>query len=251
MIQRYLQTGLCLVIGSVVLVSQSVHKHIQISSDIELIKISDHAYVHVSYAALPGFGRFPSNGLVFVQGNEAFLFDTPVTDSLTKTLVSWIQDSLHVNIVGFVPNHWHNDCMGGLSYLQSLGVESYANQRTIDSAQAKHLPVPAHGFQDSTHLQLGDKEIDCYYFGPAHSTDNIVVWIPSEKILFAGCMAKSMSSTDLGNTADGNLIEYPRTIEKVLQRFPDAAVVIPGHGSFGGLELLTHTENLCRAPHAK
>jgi len=226
--------------------SQDNYKRIKISIDIELIKLSENAYVHVSYSDFPKFGRFPSNGLIFINGSEAFLFDTPATDSLTMDLVSWIKDSLKLKIVGFVPNHWHNDCIGGLEYLKNQKIESYANQMTIDIAKANNLPVPANGFKDSLLLQLGDKLIKCYYFGAAHSLDNIVVWIPSEQILFPGCMIKSVNSKDLGNTVDGDLIAYPKTIDKLIDRFPMAKIVIPGHGQFGGFELIMHTKELSK-----
>jgi metallo-beta-lactamase class B len=226
--------------------SQNNYKRIKISNDIELIKLSENAYIHVSYSDFPKFGRFPSNGLIFINGNEAFLFDTPATDSLTMDLVSWIRDSLKLKIVGFVPNHWHNDCIGGLVYLKNQRIDSYANQMTIDIAKANNLPVPANGFKDSLQLQLGDKLIKCYYFGAAHSLDNIVVWIPSEQILFPGCLIKSVNSKDLGNIVDGDLIAYPKTIDKLINRFPTAKIVIPGHGQFGGYELIKHTKELSK-----
>ena len=91
---------------------------------------------------------------------------------------------------------------------------------------------------------LGDKPIKCYYFGAAHTLDNIVIWIPSDQILFAGCMVKSLESPDLGNTVDGNLNSYPKTIDKLIEEFPTAKFVIPGHGQFGGIELLKHTKEL-------
>jgi metallo-beta-lactamase class B len=227
--------------------SQTTYKHFPVSKDIELIRLSDNAYVHVSWYTFARFGRVPCNGLVFINKKEAFLFDTPVTDSMTKTLVSYLRDSLKVNPVGFVPNHWHSDCMGGLAYLQSQKIETYANQMTIEIAKSNKLPVPEHGFRDSLQLHVGDKLIECYYLGAAHSLDNIVVWIPSEKVLFAGCMVKSMESKDLGNTVDGDLKAYPQTINLLLAKFPTAKIVIPGHGAFGGLELIKHTRNLISA----
>jgi metallo-beta-lactamase class B len=226
--------------------SQVNYKHIKISDDIELIKLSENAYVHVSYSDLPKYGRFSSNGLVFINGGEAFLFDTPITDSLTKILVTWLNDSMKLKIVGFVPNHWHNDCMGGLGYLKSQGIESYANQMTIDIAKSKNLPVPDHGFKDSLDLMLGDKMIKCYYFGAAHSLDNVVVWIPSEQILFAGCMIKSINSKDLGNMVDGDLSSYHNTINKLMNKFQTVKFVIPGHGPFGGFGLIKHTGELLK-----
>ncbi len=224
--------------------SQIDYKKIHVSKDIELIKLSENVYIHVSYSDIPKYGRYPSNGLIFIDNSEAFLFDTPMTDSLTMDLVAWLTDSMKLKIVGFVPNHWHDDCMGGLGFLQKQKIESYANQMTIDIAKSKNLPIPSHGFKDSIQLELGDKLINCYYFGAAHSLDNIVVWIPSEQILFAGCMIKSINSKDLGNTVDGDLIAYPKTIDKLINKFPTVKIVIPGHGPFGGFDLIQHTRNL-------
>lgn len=224
--------------------SQVPIKRIKINNDLEIIQLTQNTYIHISYANFTGYGRVASNGVIFTEGTKAFLFDTPPTELLTKQLVDWIERSMNFKIIGFVPNHWHSDCIGGLKYLQTIGVESYANQITIDIAKAKNLPVPKHGFKDSLTLNIGNREIKCYYFGAAHSMDNIVVWIPSEQVLFAGCMVKELKSKNLGNTVDGDLVGYPQTIEKVLQKFPEAKIVIPGHGDFGGINLITHTKEL-------
>jgi metallo-beta-lactamase class B len=221
--------------------SQPDHQRIRISDDLELIKISENAFLHVSFSESEVYGRFSSNGLIFINNGDAFLFDTPATNSLTRVLTDYLTDSLKLKIVGFVPNHWHSDCMGGLAYLKSIGIESWASQKTIDIANKMDLPLPAHGFSDSLILEIGDKTIECYYPGPGHSTDNIVVWIQSEKILFAGCMIKDMKSTGLGNTTDSDLAKWPVTIEKVISRFGNAKIVIPGHGQHGDAGLLKHT----------
>lgn len=226
--------------------SQPRYQSVRISEDLELIRISENAYIHVSYAEVPGMGRVSANGLIFISGHEAFLFDTPWDDSLTKELYDWITGPMGLEIAGFVPNHWHKDCLGGLGFLQSRNVESYANRMTIDLAKLNNLPVPGHGFTDSLLLKCGDQQIECYYPGAAHSMDNIVVWIPAEKILFAGCMVKSLDAKNLGNTADGDLDAYPETLEKLIRKFPDAKIVIPGHGLSGGLELILHTIELTR-----
>lgn len=242
---RAIITLLCLYIATVNYAQ--THTQIKVNNDITLVKISDNAFIHISYTNDTQFGRFPSNGLILINNNEAFLFDTPITILQTEELVDFITDSLKLKIIGFVPNHWHNDCTGGLDYLKKIGVKTYANQLTIDILKQKGQIYPDGGFKDSLQLFLGDKEILCYYLGAAHSMDNIVVWIPSEKTLFAGCMAKSTNSTNLGNTVDGDLKTYPITIKKVIDKFPYAKMVIPGHGNFGGIELLTHTLKLSKS----
>lgn len=228
------------------LMSQPVNDTIKINDDLQLIRLSPAVWMHVSFANVPGYGRVSGNGIVYVNGNEAFLFDTPWTDSLTKDLVLWLKEKMGIKIAGFVPNHWHNDCIGGLGWIKSQKIVSYANRMTVDLAKAGNLPVPDNSFSDSVNLKLGDKIIECYYPGPAHSTDNIVVWLPSERILFAGCMVKSIDAPNLGNISDGDIKAYSSTLEKVSARYSGAMIVVPGHGSPGGRELIAHTMELAK-----
>jgi menaquinone-dependent protoporphyrinogen IX oxidase len=115
---------------------------------------------------------------------------------------------------------------------------------TVDILKEKGLPVPQQGFKDSLSLKLNDIEVYCYYLGAGHSTDNIVAWIPSEQILFGGCMVKDLNSKELGNLSDAKTEEWPETIQKVIAKFPDVKTIIPGHGRIGGVELLNHTKEL-------
>jgi metallo-beta-lactamase class B len=225
---------------------QTQFETIEVSKDIDLIKLTENVYIHISYFNSEQYGRFPSNGMIYIQDDEAFLFDTPMTEKLTRDLISFITDSMKINIKGFIPNHWHNDCIGGLEYLNQLGINSYANQITIEIADLKHLPLPKNGFKDSLTIKFGNNEIVCKYLGAGHSTDNIVIWLPSEKILFGGCMVKEMNSTGLGNIEDADLDQWPETIKKVTKEFSDANYIIPGHGKIGGIELLAHTLELLK-----
>ncbi|MDR2982957.1 MAG: subclass B1 metallo-beta-lactamase [Puniceicoccales bacterium] len=236
---------LIVLIQSAVL-SQADYQRIKVSDDIEVIKLSEKAYVHVSVSEMEGFGKVASNGLLLVDQGEAFLFDTPVTNEQTEALAKWITNSLHARIIKFVPTHWHQDCMGGLAYLHKQGVESYANVKTVEIAKTKRLPQPNHSFSDALTLRLHGTEALCWFPGGGHAVDNIIVWIPSEKILFGGCMVKDAKATSLGNVADGDLHAWPKTIAAVQGRFPEARIIIPGHGEIGGQELLTHTRELLK-----
>jgi len=48
-------------------------------------------------------------------------------------------------------------------------------------------------------------KIRIYYPGGGHTADNIVLWFPSKKILFGGCMLKDSNSKSLGNLSDAKL----------------------------------------------
>jgi metallo-beta-lactamase class B len=224
--------------------SQKTNEEIRICDDVEILKIADNIYLHKSYKESEKWGRIPANGLVYVNKRKAFLFDTPWNNEQTEFLINWIEDSLKTKVVGFIPNHWHDDCMGGLSCVHSKNIKSYAHQMTIDTAIARGVLAPEYGFKDSLKLHLGKKDILCYYPGAAHSHDNIIIYLPTEGLLFAGCVLKGMEYKNIGFTGDGNIHEYPNTLKKILKKFPDAKIIVPGHGNYGGMELIHHNIKL-------
>jgi metallo-beta-lactamase class B len=63
-------------------------------------------------------------------------------------------------------------------------------------------------------------------------------------VLFGGCIIKSLNSQGLGSTKDANVEQWPISLNKVLEKYSDAEVVIPGHGKWGSIELIKHTLDL-------
>lgn len=220
------------------------NERIVIDNDIQLIHLQDSVYVHVTWHHLDNFGRFASNGLIVIRNGQALMIDTPMDNDKTGRLTNYLKESMSVDLVKLIIGHFHDDCMGGLGYLQSIGIESIANAMTIEKCKEIGLPVPSTSFTDSLTFVFNGEQIECRYFGAGHSFDNITVWIPSEKILFGGCLIKSIDSNGLGNLSDAVVDDWDMTVEKVLKEYPEIKTVIPGHGDFGGIELLTHTIEL-------
>jgi metallo-beta-lactamase class B len=229
--------------GFVSSIAQTNHK-IVIDKDIQLIELQDSIFVHVSWHYLDNFGRFASNGLIVVRNGQAILIDTPMDNDKTARLTKWLKDSLSVDLTKLIIGHFHDDCLGGLGYLQSIGIESIANSRTIAKCKETGLPVPSTSFTDSLCFDFNGEQIECRFFGAGHTFDNIVVWIPGKRILFGGCLVKSIDSEGLGNLSDAVVNDWDITIEKIMKKYPDIKTVIPGHGDTGGIELLTHTIEL-------
>ena len=61
-------------------------------------------------------------------------------------------------------------------------------------------------------------------------------------MLHGGCAVRELSSTSAGNVADADLAEWPTSVERIQKHYPEAEVVIPGHGLPGGLDLLHSTQ---------
>ena len=219
---------------------------IRVSADLELIPVTENCYIHVTYHDLKKTKRFPANGLVYVSGDQAVVVDTGWTEEETRDLLDWVRNSLNVRIAAVVVTHWHIDCMGGLAEVHRQDIPSYSHVLTREIAKQKGLPVPAVGFARKLILRLGEQEIECHYLGAGHTRDNIVAWIKGEKLLFGGCLLKARAWRGLGFTGDSDIQAWPQTLEKVLKAFPDAQVVVPGHGKSGTLDLIQHTLDLLK-----
>lgn len=203
---------------------------IRISDNLEIIKISEHTYLHT------GGGN---NGIIFVNKGEAAIVSTPETDMETQNLIDWVK-SQKLTIVGYILDRWHPDAMGGLNAVHRAGIKTYANNLTRKICEEKGLPVPQIGFYPKLELTVGGEKIIAHYLGMAHTEDGIVVWVPKDRVLFGGNEVRSYGGW-YGNIGDASLKEWSNTILKVKEIYGTAEIVIPGHGISGGVELLDYT----------
>ncbi|MDW3651375.1 MAG: subclass B1 metallo-beta-lactamase [Bacteroidia bacterium] len=213
---------------------------IRLSDDLEIQQLTDKVYVHRSYATVEPYGRFYSNGMVYVSEGKAMIFDTPMESEMTEELLDWLKAELKVEIVGIVVNHHHDDCLGGLNHFHDMGVPSWSTSLTRELAIEEKLEAPQNTFKKKKNLSVGNSKVKLFFPGEAHTIDNMVAWLPEEKVLFGGCMVKSLKSGK-GNLDDANVEAWPLTIGKVKKKFGDAVWVIPGHGKSGGIDLLDYT----------
>lgn len=213
------------------------------SEDLQIIPVTEHSFVHISYLNVPKYGRVACNGAIYLDSGEAVVFDTPVDDVVSQKLIQWITETMKHQVTAVVINHFHSDCVGGLAAFHKLGIPSYANQQTLVLAKQKGHTVPAIGFEDSMELKVGHQMVINRFFGEAHTQDNIISYIPSEALLFGGCAVKSMGAGQ-GNLEDANLAEWGTTMKKIKRAYPNLKIVIPGHGDPGGMELLDYTQEM-------
>ncbi|MCP4441662.1 MAG: subclass B1 metallo-beta-lactamase [Aureispira sp.] len=214
-----------------------------IAEDLELIKVSKNVYQYISYMPIPNYGKFPCNGMIYKVGKEVMIFDAPHSKDLAQALIDWLQKDKKWIIKGVIVNHFHNDCLGGLEAFHSLGIPSYSSKQTQVLAKQDSMPVPEIGYDGEWTILLGNKPIICSFFGEAHSTDNIVSWLPKAKVLFGGCMVKAIGARK-GNLADANTEQWAKTVTQVKEKYPKVKWVIPGHGKYGNSTLLDYTIQL-------
>jgi len=245
------------------------NKSIQIDEELSIKEIDTNIYL-VSHS-------FPwqSNSLVIKFKNGEYLFiDTPYTNEATEKLVNWLaaRDSVKMKITA-INTHFHNDRLGGNGYLSKIGSTIYGSDLTVkllkerglgngtidmykDHSMKKYYdywqnakltpPTNVFSLKKGLVLTFDNETFEVYYPGPGHTPDNVVVYYPEKKILFGGCVIKTLSANSKGNIGDADLSNWYSSVNNILTKYPDAALVIPGHGPEGGKELISHTMEIVK-----
>jgi metallo-beta-lactamase class B len=211
--------------------------------------------------------------LVRTSNSDCILVNTLCDNQGAKLFTDWMKDNFgEVNLIA-INTGFHVDNLGGNEYLLGRGVTVYGsnmtaklvaergqkeknqlldwfkspeNKKYYDAYKDFTFVPPNHLFDinEGLHLKIGDEDVNVFYPGPSHTIDNVVVYFPKRKILFGGCMIKSLDSKDAGYTADADMQKWPRSVEKVLAQYKDAKLVVPGHGNYGDIRLIRHTIEL-------
>ena len=209
---------------------------------LEVVKLSDHSYMHISSIKTKEGNFIACNGYIYADQGEAVIFDTPLNDSISQQLIDFVRDDLKMTIKGVVVNHSHSDAAGGLRAFTKANIPSYASIQTADLLKQESLNI-SHPFKDRQTIQMKGGTIENIYVGEAHASDNIVSYIPKERLLFGGCMIKPQGG-ERGNLEDANLETWSATVATVKDYFPEVKIVIPGHGLNGDATLLDYTIEL-------
>jgi metallo-beta-lactamase class B len=218
-------------------------KEVYKTKGLVITQIAENAFQHTSFLQTNDFGFVLCNGLLVRNGSETIVFDTPTNDKSAEELISWVQKTLDCKINAIIPTHFHNDCLGGLKAFHEHQIPSYAYAKTIELAKENKVAVPQNSFADSLVLKVGVENVVVKFFGEGHTKDNVVGYFPSEKVMFGGCLIKTLKANK-GYLGDANVATWSSTVEKVKKAYPDVKVVVPGHGQCGNVQLLDYTIDL-------
>ena len=99
------------------------------------------------------------------------------------------------------------------------------------------LAPPTITFNDRMEIYTDNLKIELIFMGPAHTTNDIIAWIPERKLLFAGDLIFNQGTPFVAmGSVSGSLQALKRLREL------GAETIIPGHGSVCGPEVLDDIE---------
>lgn len=214
------------------------------SDELSIIKLGDHTYQHISYLQTESWGNVACNGMIVIDNGEALVFDTPADNKSSRLLIEHLINN-GVKIIGIVPTHFHEDCVGGLNEFKKEEIPIYISNRTLALLKRddQYIGYEFLTFDNELTLNITDNAVKVEYSGAGHTIDNVIAYYEKDESIFGGCLVKEVGASK-GNLADADVSEWSKTVTKVKTNHPNAKVIIPGHGKAGGIELLDYTIKL-------
>ncbi|MEP7263696.1 MAG: BlaB/IND/MUS family subclass B1 metallo-beta-lactamase [Bacteroidota bacterium] len=217
---------------------------------LKITPLTDNFYIYTTYNDYKGT-LVPANGLYLVTANGVVMIDTPWDTTQFEPLLDSIKTRHHQNIIMCIATHSHEDRTGGLEYYRKQGIKTYTTVQTDEISKASNKKRAEFLILNDTLYTIGGYSFQTYYGGAGHAPDNIVIWFDKDKILYGGCLIKSVEANDLGNLGDADVHQWPATIKNIQKKFVKPEYIIPGHGDWTSKKSIAHTLHLLKEHLAK
>ena len=211
--------------------------------DLIISHLTGDFYIYTTFGSYKG-NPVPANSMYLVTSKGVVLFDTPWDSTQFQPLLDSIKIKHKKDVVLCISTHFHEDRTAGLEFYRLKGIKTYTTERTDKLSKLRNEKRAEFLIYRDTVFTIGQHEFQTYYAGKGHSPDNIVIWFDKEKILYGGCLVKSMEAEDLGNLSDANPKAWAVTVKNIQQKFINPNYIIPGHMDWHSKQSLTHTLNL-------
>lgn len=190
-------------------------------------------------------GGDPNTGFI-VGERGVVVIDARATPALARETVSRIRSVTDKPIRYLVLTHYHAVRVLGASgvgaehivahratrdLINERGQQDFESEARrfprlfLDIQSVPGLTHPDICYADTMSLDLGDREVQLLWLGHAHTEGDTAVWLPTDKVLFAGDLVEASAAPYCG---DAYIQDWPATLKNV--RALNAQVVVPGRG---------------------
>ncbi|WP_406289162.1 MBL fold metallo-hydrolase [Embleya sp. NBC_00896] len=217
-------------------------------STARLTEVADGVFAYVQ----PHGGWCVNNAALVVSRDGSALVDTAATEARARRLRAAILEVASTAPRILVNTHFHGDHTFGNFVFPEAVVVGHADARTEMAAAGLHLTglwpdvewgdldlaLPVITYRDRITLHVGDIRAELIHLGPAHTTNDTVVWLPEREVLITGDLVMSGVTpfVPMGSVS-GTLAALDR------MRALGARTIITGHGPPAGPEVFDVTAN--------
>jgi glyoxylase-like metal-dependent hydrolase (beta-lactamase superfamily II) len=194
----------------------------------------------------PANGNFISNAGFIDTPAGVVAIDALGSPALARELIAEAKRRTGKDVTLVILTHYHADHVYGLQEFKRVGAKVIAQRGGLDylNSQTAQLRLEASRkelapwIDANTHLVAADEWIDgpreivvggvklvLQPVGPAHTADDMVIYMPSEKVLFSGDIVFRGRIPYVGDADSGHWIAALNNVLKY-----DTKVIVPGHG---------------------
>ncbi len=192
--------------------------------------------------------NFISNAGFVVTPKGVVVVDALGSPALAQRLLNEIAKITKQKVVAVIVSHYHADHIYGLQVFKKAGAKIYAQELSkdylnSDAARQRletsrinfspwvnsstHLVTPDHWIKSEKTLTVGGVDFLISKVGPAHTSEDLMVFIPSEEVLFVGDLVFRGRIPFVGNADSKGWLASLDRIEGLKPK-----IVIPGHGAY-------------------
>ncbi len=214
-----------------------------------LEQVGPHSYYVQGLAQLGSTKNqnFISNAGFVITPAGVVVVDALGSPRLAERLTQAIRGLTTQLVTHVILTHFHADHIYGLQHFQQLGARIIAHAAAkeylqsdtarlrLEASRTDLAPwidertrlVPADTWIDGpTTIRVGGVAFEIDHVGPSHTPEDLTVFVPSEKLLFAGDLFFNGRLPFVGRA---NSSQWILSLERLLAY--DARAVVPGHGA--------------------
>jgi len=174
-----------------------------------------------------------ANAAFFIGEKEVLVIDAKMTEESAKQMIAEIKKLTSNPLKYVILTHSDGDHVNGLVGFpqDAIIVAHHQTAKDMDAAfkDAKlRSYLPDFTFSKKLKLHFGDKTVKLFHFGPAHTSGDVVVYFPEEKVAFIGDLLFLGRDPLIHRHKNGNSFGLVKTLKSILKL--DADTFIHGHG---------------------
>ncbi len=217
-----------------------------VSAPGRLEEVADGVFAYVQ----PDGGWMINNTGFLAARDGVTAVDACATERRTRAFLGAIADVTRLPVRTLVNTHHHPDHTAGNGLFPGATIVAHDNAREemralgiprntgiwtdVDYGGLRLAP-PFLTFADRLTLWAGELRCELRFAGqPAHTTNDIVVWIPEHSVLFAGDLVFNGGTPFL---LSGSVLGAIEVLEQFLKPL-GARTIVPGHGPVAGPEVI-------------
>jgi cyclase len=197
-------------------------------------KVKDNLYIITGSTPMPRENFSGGNTAVYIADNGVVVVDTKLA-GWGQVILDRIKTVTNKPVVAIINTHTHGDHSGsneafGTNVESVVQENTKANMERMDAFKGdKAKFLPKRTYKDRITLLAGKDAIDLYYFGPGHTNGDTFVVFRALRTMHAGDMFPWKDAPSIDRDNGGSGVQWPKTLDKVVQNVKDVTTVIGGH----------------------